>query len=148
MLNIKILEAKEEDLPSILTLYGQADMDAGKVLSLDKAKEIFAGISSYPNYKVYIALLDGKAVGTFELLIMDNLAHMGTPSGVVEDVVVSKEYQGKGIGKQMMKFAVDRCREAGCYKVALSSNLKREKAHAFYESLRFKRHGYSFIIEC
>ncbi|WP_366914974.1 hypothetical protein [Polaromonas sp.] len=34
--------------------------------------------------------------------------------------------------------------ESGCYKLALSSNLKREKAHAFYDALDFERHGYSF----
>jgi predicted GNAT family acetyltransferase len=37
-------------------------------------------------------------------------------------------------------------REAGCYKMALSSNVKRAAAHAFYESLGFERHGYSFVI--
>ena len=36
---------------------------------------------------------------------------------------------------------------AGCYKMALSSNLKREAAHRFYDSLGFGRHGYSFLIE-
>jgi len=123
-------------------------MDNGKILSFDKAKEIYTMIAKYPNYKVYVAIIDDKIVGTFELLIMDNLGHMGTPSGIVEDVAVSEEFQGKGIGKQMMKFAIEKCREFGCYKVTLSSNLKREKAHAFYESLEFKRHGYSFIIEC
>jgi ribosomal protein S18 acetylase RimI-like enzyme len=38
-------------------------------------------------------------------------------------------------------------REAGCYKLVLSSNQKRERAHAFYESLGFQRHGFSFVIE-
>ncbi len=47
----------------------------------------------------------------------------------------------------MMNYAIKLCRENGCYKVALSSNLKREKAHAFYEKLGFKKHGYSFLVE-
>ena len=78
---------------------------------------------------------------------MDNLAHQGIPSGVIEDVVVGERYQGKGIGKAMMTYAVNVCREQGCYKVALSSNVKREKAHRFYESLGFEKHGYSFYVE-
>ena len=36
-----------------------------------------------------MAELNGEIVGTFALLIMDNLAHLGAPSGVVEDVVVA-----------------------------------------------------------
>ena len=35
----------------------------------------------------------------------------------------------------------------GCYKLALSSNRRRERAHAFYESLGFERHGVSFVID-
>jgi GNAT superfamily N-acetyltransferase len=45
-----------------------------------------------------------------------------------------------------MQFAVDRSREKGCYKLMLSSNAKRERAHAFYESLGFERHGFSFRV--
>ena len=45
-----------------------------------------------------------------------------------------------------MEHAREQCRAAGCYKMALSSNLKREGAHAFYDSLGFERHGYSFVI--
>jgi GNAT superfamily N-acetyltransferase len=71
---------------------------------------------------------------------------MGTPSAVVEDVVVDATHRGHGIGRAMMTHAVGVCRSKGCYKMALSSNLKREKAHAFYDSLGFERHGYSFRI--
>ena len=44
----------------------------------------------------------------------------------------------------MMEYARERCRERGCYKMALSSNLARDEAHRFYESLGFDKHGFSF----
>jgi GNAT superfamily N-acetyltransferase len=46
----------------------------------------------------------------------------------------------------MMEHALAECRIRGCYKTSLSANLKREPAHAFYESLGFERHGYSFRV--
>jgi GNAT superfamily N-acetyltransferase len=46
-----------------------------------------------------------------------------------------------------MAHAIEQARAAGCYKLALSSNAKRQAAHAFYESLGFQRHGLSFVIE-
>jgi GNAT superfamily N-acetyltransferase len=64
----------------------------------------------------------------------------------VEDVAVAPERQGQGIGRAMMEHALAECRKAGCYKLALSSNVKREGAHRFYESLGFERHGYSFAV--
>ncbi len=147
MVKAEIQEARHEDLPAILSLYAQPDVDNGKVLPIDRARGIFARIRSYPEYKIYVAKAEDKIIGTFALLIMDNLAHVGAPSGIVEDVVVEPCWQGKGIGKQMMEFAKRRCKEMGCYKLALSSNLKREVAHRFYESLGFQRHGYSYFVE-
>jgi GNAT superfamily N-acetyltransferase len=142
---LEIRAATEADLSSILALYVEVE-DDGRVLSIEQARSIFARMRSYPDYVVYVAMLGGSIVGTFALLIMDNLAHMGTPSGVLEDVVVQRDWQGKGVGKQMARFAMDRCRERGCYKLALSSNLKRETAHRFYDGLGFQRHGYSFVV--
>ncbi len=146
-MEVTIREATVHDLPGILELYAQPDMDNGEVLSVEQAEAIFRRMLAYPNYKVYVALHEGLIVGTFALAIMDNMAHMGSHSGLIEDVVVKSAFQGQGIGKQMMRYAMDCCREHNCYKVVLSSNLKREKAHRFYESLGFRKHGYSFLVE-
>lgn len=144
-MNIQIRQATKADLPAILNLYATV-LDKGEVLSIEQAETLFAKMAVYPNYKVYVAENEAGIIGTFALLIMDNLAHVGTPSGVVEDVVVAYEVQGKGIGKAMMNFAMERCKEVGCYKLVLSSNLKRHEAHAFYESLAFEKHGFSFRV--
>jgi GNAT superfamily N-acetyltransferase len=139
-------EATKLDLPSVLHLYAQPDLDDGEVLSLPEAERIFERFALYPDYKIYLAKIDDEAVGTFALLIMDNLGHMGTRSAVIEDVAVDPKWQDCGVGKAMMKFVLGICAEKCCYKVSLSSNLKRQHAHAFYESLGFERHGYSFCI--
>ena len=143
---VVIREALEEDLPGVLALYAQPGLDDGHTLTVEKAKLHYRRFKQYPNYRLFVAELNGAIVGTFALLIMDNLAHLGAPSGVVEDVVVTEDLRGKGIGRRMMEAALAICRESGCYKMALSSNLKREAAHAFYESLDFEKHGYSFSV--
>lgn len=144
--NIVIREALESDLPRVLSLYSQPDLDNGAVLTAGEAARIWQRFADFPDYRLYVAESGGEVIGTFALLIMPNLAHQGTPSGVVEDVVVSAAHQGSGVGRAMMAFARERCAEKGCYKMALSSNLKREHAHGFYESLGFEKHGYSFRI--
>jgi len=67
---------------------------------------------------------DGRIMGSFALLVMVNLGHQGTPSAIVEDVVVSQSHQEQGVGRSMMAFV-----------------------HAFYEALGFERHGFSYRIE-
>jgi len=101
----------------------------------------------YPNYRVFVAEFNGAIAGTYELLIMDNLAKRGRKSAIVEDVAVGKQYRGHGIGRAMLEHALELAQDAQCYKLALSSNLNREGAHAFYETLGFEKHGYSFRVE-
>ncbi|MCL5125522.1 MAG: GNAT family N-acetyltransferase [Deltaproteobacteria bacterium] len=143
---IEIREATQADLLSVLSLYAQPEIDDGQILPLEQAQEIFTKIKTYPDYRIYVASAESKVVGTFSLLIMENLAHLGARSGVIEDVVVSPNFQRKGVGTRMVKFAIEICRHKGCYKLALSSNMKRKSAHEFYESLGFRRHGYSFLL--
>ncbi|PMD95014.1 GNAT family N-acetyltransferase [Siphonobacter sp. BAB-5405] len=141
-----IRPAQAEDLPAVLALYQNAFEDP-EILSPEQALATFQRMQSYPDYTLYVAEQERVILGTFALLIMDNLGHAGARSGVVEDVAVHTSAQGQGIGREMMTFAMERCREKQCYKMALSSNLKRERTHAFYESLGFQKHGFSFLIQ-
>ncbi|EIC30437.1 MULTISPECIES: GNAT family N-acetyltransferase [Methylomicrobium] len=143
---LRFREASKPDLPEVLQLYAQPDLDDGKVLTPFEAERIFERMARYPDYKIYVAVQDTRIVGTFALLMMDNLGHLGAPSAIIEDVAVHPSFQGQGIGKNMMRHAIRLAAEKGCYKAVLSSNLKRNRAHAFYESLDFERHGFSFRI--
>lgn len=139
--------AEQADLPAILHLYAQPAMDAGHVLGLDDAARIFDRMAAYPNYTLHVATQSGSVVGSFALLIMDNLGHLGRPSAIIEDVVVDPHLQRQGIGRAMIQYALSLATRYGCYKAMLSSNLSRTEAHAFYESLGFTQHGHSYRIE-
>jgi GNAT superfamily N-acetyltransferase len=142
-----IREAEEKDLPSILGLYSGIENDKRSILDIDSAKRQLKIIKSYPNYSIYVAEKDGIIIGTFELLIMHNLAHSGKPSAIVEDIVVDEEHRSKGLGREMMNYAMEISKKFGCYKLMLSSNINRERAHKFYDNLGFERHGYSFLVK-
>jgi GNAT superfamily N-acetyltransferase len=140
-------EAVEADLPAVLALAAQPGMDDGVVLSLSDAQTVWRKMRSYPSYRLFVAVREGSVVGTYALLIMDNLGHSGAPSAIVEQVLVSPDVQGGGIGTMMMHHAMEHAREARCYKLGLSSNIKRTAAHAFYDKLGFTRHGLSFCVD-
>jgi GNAT superfamily N-acetyltransferase len=147
MSGVAIREADENDLPAVLRLYALPDFDDGKALPLQDSVERLQQMRSYPDYRLYVALLDGRIVGTFTLLIAEKILHMGAKAAIVDDVIVDTPCRGRAIGKAMMSAAVDMARARGCYKLALSTNAKRIEAHRFYESLGFARHGYSYAIE-
>ena len=147
-MSLLIREAAEADLDDVLTLYLQSGLDS-QVLEPAQARALFRRFADYPSYRLFVACeaQGGAVVGSYALLVMHNLAHSGTPSAIAEDVVVAPDRQGQGIGRQLVAHALQQAREAGCYKLALSSNAKRLAAHAFYESLGFQRHGLSFVID-
>lgn len=108
-MSVHCREAAKADLPEILRLYAQPSLDDGRVLSLLEAERLFERMASYPDYQLHVAIHEGQVVGTYALLIMDNLGHLGAPSGIIEDVAVDPAWQGHGVGKLMMRDALARC---------------------------------------
>ncbi len=147
-MTLHIRKANDSDVPSILRLVSQLDIAGEAPLSVEDGVQLLRRMAGYPNYAVYVAETDpGTVVGTFALLVMDNFAHRGAPSAIVEDVCVDASARGQGIGRAMMDFAMDIARQNGCYKLVLSSNGARTRAHDFYRSLGFAQHGLSFHVD-
>jgi GNAT superfamily N-acetyltransferase len=144
--DVTVREAGVADLPAILEMLAQPDYDDGDVLSLAEAEALYAKMGRYPSYRLFVAERGARVVGSYALLVMDNLGHRATPSAIVEQVVVAADQQSGGIGAVMMHRAMADAAAAGCYKLVLSSNAKRVRAHAFYERLGFERHGFSFHV--
>ena len=128
------------DLPDLLRLYRQLTRDEVESLPADSvaAKALFDAIEAQPGRELLVAEIDGKVVGTLDLLTVPNLTHGGSPWGIVENVVVDEGSRGRGIGRLLMEEAVRRCKDAGCYKVQLLSNKRRTQAHEFYRSVGFE----------
>ena len=138
--------ASEQDVAEVQRIYAETGLDGGNPLPAAAARDIFARFSRYPSYRLWVAERDRTVVGTYALMLMDNIAHSGRPLAVVEQVGVDRRMQGQGLGKLMMHHAMAEAERAGCYKLMLSSHVDRADAHAFYDKLGFERHGYGFIV--
>jgi len=55
-MDVEIQTANEWDLPAILRLYAQPEIDDGAVLSIDEAKLLFRRMASYPSYFLFFFL--------------------------------------------------------------------------------------------
>jgi GNAT superfamily N-acetyltransferase len=146
MPQIEIRDAGDDDLPGVLRVLSDSGIDGGQSFTLEEARAHLAQLRLMPGYRLFAALIDREIVGTYAMIVIGKLGKRGRPSAMVEDVAVAPERQGQGIGRAMMAHALEESRKAGCYKLALSSNVKRGDAHRFYESLGFERHGYSYAV--
>ena len=140
---LKINLATKKDLSTLNNLY--ADMNNKPLMSENEIIKIWQQIEKVPDYYIYLAYLNNEVIGTFSLLFMPTMMHPGFhKSAILDSVTILSSYRGQGYGKQMMQQALEISAEAGCYKVTLSSNIKRDRAHKFYKSLGFQQHGWSF----
>ena len=98
-----------------------------------------------PQSSCYVLEANGRVEGTLTLYVLPNLSHGGRPFALVESVVVDERAQGSGYGRLLMERAEALVRAAGCYKIALTSNRKRDGAHRFYERLGYapSHHGFT-----
>ena len=127
----------------------ESDLDAGFLESLDslrkssdldknKAKEILKKINQNPDHTIFVAYYQGRVIGSTTLIIEQKFIHGGGKVGHIEDVVVSKEFQSKGIGVIIIKAVLEYARSQGCYKTILDCD---DSVRPFYEKLGFARHS-------
>lgn len=127
------------------------DLYNGFLLSLDslrkssdikprKANAIFDKISKNPNQIIYVAVENSEIIGSASILIEQKFIHNGGKVGHIEDVVVRKEFQGKGIGQKIVRALLDYAENQGCYKTILDCT---DDLMKFYENIGFKRHSNS-----
>lgn len=134
MVDITIRELEEKDLFNGF-LESMDSLKLASNLDIEKAKEIFEKISSNSNHFVYVAILDGRVVGSTTMLIEPKFIHNGGNVAHIEDVVVSKDYQGKGIGEMLMRTLLDLAKDNNCYKTILDCT---DEVKPFYEKIGFK----------
>ena len=135
--NITIRELEEQDLFNGF-LQSMDSLKPASNISKEKATEIYQKIKSNPNHLVYIAISGDKVVGSTTMLIEPKFIHEGGNVGHIEDVVVAKEYQGRGIGEMLVQSLLELAKENNCYKTILDCS---DDVKPFYEKIGFKRHS-------
>ncbi len=108
--------------------------------------DALAKITADPNEEMIVVEQDGQAVGCFQLSYLPGLMRRGMKRGQIEVVHVAETHRNRGIGAEMMRWAVERCRENKCSMVQLTSNKKRVDAHRFYERLGFSKSHEGFKL--
>jgi len=140
---LSIRRAQAGDLEAIIRLHEEDALGShGDVWTPETEPAYhaaFAAIMGSADNALFVAEVEGRVVGTFQLTFIPNLTGRGALRVKVESVKVAARLRSRGIGAAMMAHAEEEARARGARLLELSSNKTRTDAHRFYERIGYER---------
>jgi ribosomal protein S18 acetylase RimI-like enzyme len=99
----------------------------------------FEALEHDPNIQLVVAEDgDSAVVGCLQLCILPGLSSQGASRALIEDVRVAAPCRSRGIGEQIVGWAIAEARARGCKLVELLTHHTRVDAQRFYKRLGFQ----------
>jgi GNAT superfamily N-acetyltransferase len=148
MNDILIRKATESDLPAIGKLLGDLTdaMDNTEGIDIGIALKTCEHLLSDADSHFLVAAMEGTPVGFIHFTVRQTILHR-SPSALIDELVVAKEYQAKGVGKQLVLAAIEKCKQLGCCEVEVSTEKTNVKARKFYKKCGFNEKGILFEVD-
>jgi ribosomal protein S18 acetylase RimI-like enzyme len=140
---VTIRRARRDDVGIIVAMLADDPLGSARERIEDPLPasyfKAFETIDRDPNIQLVVAEDGEGVVGCLQLCILPGLSSQGASRGLLEDVRVAKHCRSRGIGEQMVQWAVAQARANGCILVELLTHHSRVDAQRFYERLGFQR---------
>jgi ribosomal protein S18 acetylase RimI-like enzyme len=139
----KINKYSEKVYEAVLNLLPQLAPDADL-----PTRQYFKTTLASGNTHFFIAELENK-----EIVAMLTVATYNIPTGTkvwIEDVVVDGSQRGKGVGKELIRFAIEYSKSMGAKSVTLTSRPSRVEANELYKKMGFVQHEtnvYKYLLK-
>jgi ribosomal protein S18 acetylase RimI-like enzyme len=143
MLSISIRRARRDDVGAIVGML--ADDALGRARERIEHPlpasyfDAFDRVDRDPNLALVVAEEQGSVVGCLQLCILPGLSSQGASRALIEDVRVASDRRSRGIGEQLVQWAIGEARVKNCKLVELLTHHTRADAQRFYERLGFHR---------
>ena len=148
MNDILIRKATESDLPVIKKLLADLinAMDDTECIDVRITLKTWEHLLKDARSHFLVAEIERTPVGFIHFTIRQTVLHR-SPSAMIDELVVTREYQGKGIGKQLVLAAIEKCKQLGCCEVEVSTERTNVKARKFYKKCGFNKREILFEVD-
>jgi ribosomal protein S18 acetylase RimI-like enzyme len=141
---LTIRRARRDDVGIIVRMLADDALGSGRERIEDPLPpcyfQAFEALDRDPNIQLVVAEDgEGGGVGCLQLCILPGLSSQGASRALIEDVRVASHCRSRGIGEQLVQWAVAEARSRGCKLVELLTHHTRVDAQRFYERLGFQR---------
>ena len=141
---VTIRRARRDDVVRIVAMLADDPLGGARERLEDPLPQLyfdaFERVACDPNIQLVVAEDgEGAVVGCLQLCILPGDSSQGASRGLLEDVRVASDCRSRGIGEQLVQWAVTEARARGCKLVELLTHHTRVDAQRFYERLGFAR---------
>jgi PhnO protein len=141
--NYTIRQAVASDAATILCLLEELENRAFDQAVFDR---IYAEYLEAPLTLMQVAIQgEDEMVGFISCKGQSLLHHEGFVFEI-QELIVTAEYQGKGIGRKLVAALKPDLARLGAMSLEVTSNKRRKEAHAFYQSVGFLNSHEKFTI--
>ena len=133
---LHIRDVQADDLHELQTLYIHLDRHDISCTP-EEAAAILDDFLRPRGNAILIGTIDHTLVATCTLVVVPNLTRGGKPYALIENVVTHADWRKRGFGAAILKAAIARAWDHGCYKVMLMTGSKRPETLRFYETVGF-----------
>jgi ribosomal protein S18 acetylase RimI-like enzyme len=142
--SVTIRPARHDDVGVIVGMLADDALGSGRERIEDPLPpcyfQAFEAVERDPNIQLVVAENgEGAVIGCLQLCILPGLSSQGARRALIEDVRVASHCRSRGIGEQLVQWAVTEARGRGCKLVELLTHHTRVDAQRFYERLGFQR---------
>ena len=141
--SITIRRARRDDVRAVVRMLADDALGGPRERIEDPLPQsyfkAFETLDRDPNIRLVVAEEGGAVVGCLQLCVLPGLSSQGASRGLIEDVRVAANRRSRGIGEQLVQWAVAEARAKGCKLVELLTHHTRVDAQRFYERLGFAR---------
>ncbi len=135
-----IRRAERDDAAKLADLCGQL----GYPSTQEQVAERLKVLVDDRDHAIFVAEMGGEVVGWVQALVLRLLVE--DAQAQIGGLVVDEAHRNQKIGEKLMEAAEEWTREQGLRRVYVTSNIKRERAHKFYERIGYEKLKTSFAF--
>ncbi len=139
---VRIRPARRSDVAAIVAMLADDALGRGRERIEDPLPapyfQAFERVERDPDIQLVVAEGEGgEVIGCLQLCILPGLSSQGASRALIEDVRVASLHRSRGIGEQLVQWAVAEAQGKGCKLIELLTHNTRVDAQRFYKRLGF-----------
>ncbi len=128
---VDIRRARMSDLEAMQTVLEQL-MNA----QIEQRDLMWKESLNHPGYVAWVAEVDTALVGFVDLFVFPDVAH-GFKIGLISNLVVDQNHQGRGLGERLLSEAIRHSKQQGARELHVWTSFDNKRAIGLYRKVGF-----------